>query len=97
MIAESYLPGARNHNGENIGLEPVWPYDLIGDKSPLFELAKRTYEHRLSSHTAGWSFDPIQAARLDMGSEVGAALIRSTEASARLREWLHRLQQHGPE
>jgi hypothetical protein len=83
MIAESYLPGARNHNGENIGLEPVWPYDLIGDKSPLFELAKRTYEHRLSSHTAGWSFDPIQAARLDMGSEVGAALIRSTEASAR--------------
>lgn len=83
MIAESYLPDARNHNGENIGLEPVWPYNLIGDTSPLFELAKRTYEHRLSNHGGGWSFDPIQAARLRMGNEVGAALIRSTENSAR--------------
>jgi alpha-L-fucosidase 2 len=83
MIAESYLPGAPNHNGENIGLEPVWPYDLIGDTSPLFELGKRSYEHRLTPNTAAWFFDPIQAARLDMKSEVGAALIRSTENSAR--------------
>lgn len=82
MIAESYLPGATNHNGENIGLEPVWPYDLIGDRSPLFALAKRTYEHRLSQRGGSWSFDPIQAARLDMGDEVGAALLRSTERSA---------------
>ncbi len=82
MIAESYLPGAPNHNGENIGLEPVWPYDLIGDVSPLFDLAKRSYEHRLNSHTAAWSFDPIQAARLGMKSEVGAALVRSTQNSA---------------
>ena len=83
MIAESYLPDSPNHNGENIGLEPVWPYDLIGDTSPLFELAKRTYEHRLSARGGGWSFDAIQAARLDMGNEVGAALLRSTEDSAR--------------
>ena len=82
MIAESYLPGAPDHNGENIGLETVWPYDLIGDTSPLFELAKRTYEHRLNPQTASWSFDPIHAARLDMGNEVGATLIRSTENSA---------------
>ncbi len=82
MIAESYLPGAPNHNGENIGLEPVWPYDLIGDTSPLFALAKRTYEHRLFSRGGSWSFDPIQAARLDMGDEVKAALLRSTEESA---------------
>lgn len=82
MIAESYLPGAKNHNGENIGLEPVWPYNLIGDRSPLFALARRTYEHRLSSRGGSWSFDPIQAARLDMGDEVGAALLRSTERSA---------------
>jgi hypothetical protein len=82
MIAESYLPGATNHNGENIGLEPVWPYDLIGDRSPLFALARRTYEHRLSQRGGSWSFDPIQAARLDMGDEVGAALLRSTERSA---------------
>lgn len=46
MIAESYLPDAKNHNGENIGLETVWPYDLIGDTSPLSPLAKRTFEHR---------------------------------------------------
>jgi hypothetical protein len=83
MIAESYLPGAQNHNGENIGLEPIWPYDIIGDTSPLFGLAKRTYEHRLSTRGGGWSFDAIQAARLDMGGEVGAALLRSTESSAR--------------
>jgi alpha-L-fucosidase 2 len=83
MIAESYLPDAPNHNGENIGLEPVWPYSVIGDTSPLFALAKRTYEHRLSSRGGYWSFDPIQAARLAMGNEVRAALLRSTENSAR--------------
>lgn len=82
MIAESYLPAAQNHNGENIGLEPVWPYDLIGDRSPLFALARRTYEHRLSQRGGAWSFDPIQAARLDMPDEVAAALLRSTERSA---------------
>jgi hypothetical protein len=83
MIAESYLPGAQNHNGENIGLEPIWPYDVIGDTAPLFDLAKRTYQHRLSSRGGAWSFDPIQAARLEMGDEVKAALLRSTENSAR--------------
>jgi alpha-L-fucosidase 2 len=82
VIAESYLPGATNHNGENTGLEPVWPYDLIGDESPLLDLAKRSYEHRLNSKTASWSFDPIQAARLGMKSEVGVTLVRSTENSA---------------
>lgn len=83
MIAESYVPGAPNHNGENIGLEPVWPYDLIGDTSPLFALAKRTYEHRLFNWAGAWSFDPIQAARLDMGEKVKSELLRSTETSAR--------------
>ena len=39
MIAESYLPAAQNHNGENIALEPIWPYNIIGDQSPLFALA----------------------------------------------------------
>jgi alpha-L-fucosidase 2 len=81
VIAESYLPGAKNHNGENIGLEPVWPYDLIGDTSPLFALARRTYEHRSFKAVADWSFDPIQAARLDMGNEVGSTLVTVTEHS----------------
>jgi hypothetical protein len=81
VIAESYLPGAENHNAENIGLEPVWPYSLVGDASPLFALARRTYEHRLFRGVADWSFDPIQAARLDLGSEVGKTLEQVTERS----------------
>jgi Glycosyl hydrolase family 95 catalytic domain len=81
MIAESYLPSAPNHNAENIGLEPVWPYDLIGDQSPLFALAKRTYEHRLFKEVADWSFDPIQAARLGLGSDVRSTLTSITEKS----------------
>ena len=81
VIAESYLPAAENHNSENIGLEPVWPYDLIGDTSPLFPLALRTYEHRLFKGVADWSFDPIQAARLHLGSEVGSILRLITERS----------------
>ena len=81
VIAESFLPAAENHNAENIGLEPVWPYDLIGDTSPLFALALRTYEHRLFKGVADWSFDPIQAARLHLGSEVGSTLRLITERS----------------
>jgi alpha-L-fucosidase 2 len=81
MIAESYLPNAPNHNAENIGLEPIWPYNLIGDQSPLFALARRTYEHRLFKAVADWSFDPIQAARLGLGSDVRSTLISVTERS----------------
>ena len=81
VIAESYQPDAHNQNAENIGLEPVWPYDLIGDTSPLFALAKRTYEHRLFSAVADWSFDPIQSARLGLGDEVKSTLVRITERS----------------
>jgi hypothetical protein len=81
VIAESYLPGAPIHNAENIGLEPVWPYDLIGDDSPMFELARRTYEHRPYVGVADWSFDPVQAARLGLGDEVRSTLLRVTERS----------------
>ena len=79
VIAESYEPNAPDHNVENIGLEPLWPYNLIGDTSPDFALARRTYEHRPSPITADWSFDPIQAARLHLGSEVGSTLLKLTE------------------
>ena len=81
VVAESYLPGATGHNAENIGLETVWPYDLIGDTSPLFALAQRTYAHRSFQAVADWSFDPIQAARLSLGDEVGSTLIKITERS----------------
>lgn len=79
MIADSYLPVAINHNNENIGLEPVWPYNLIGQDSPRFPLALRTYIHRPYRATADWSYDPIQAARLGLGKEVGETLASITE------------------
>ena len=75
----SYSPAAEIHNVENIGLEPVWPYDLIGDTSPLFELAKRTYTHRPYPINQDWSYDPIQAARLHLPDEVKSTLIQLTE------------------
>jgi hypothetical protein len=79
VIAESYEPGAEKHNIENLGLEPVWPYSLIGDSSPQFALARRTYAHRPNVSVVDWSFDPIQAARLGLGSEVATTLIATTE------------------
>ncbi|HLY42508.1 MAG TPA: hypothetical protein VKR52_14935 [Terracidiphilus sp.] len=79
VIGESWQPGAERHNVENIGLEPVWPYAIIGDTSPLFPMAVRTYEHRPFPVTADWSFDPVQAARLHLGSEVGSTLVALTE------------------
>jgi len=79
VIAVSYAPAAKNENVENIGLEPVWPYDLIGDTSPQFELAKRTYNHRPYPTNQDWSYDPIQAARLGMREEVASTLIKLTQ------------------
>jgi alpha-L-fucosidase 2 len=79
VIAESWQPGAEDHNVENIGLEPVWPYGLIGDESPMLALARRTYVHRPNVSAVDWSFDPIQAARLGLGSEVGSTLIETTK------------------
>jgi alpha-L-fucosidase 2 len=81
VIAESYRPAATIHNAENLGLEPVWPYDLIGDDSSLFDLAKRTYEYRPYKGVADWSFDPVQAARLGLGDEVRSMLLKVTESS----------------
>jgi alpha-L-fucosidase 2 len=79
VIAASYFPAENNSNVENIGLEPVWPYDLIGDTSPLFELARRTYLHRPYPTNQDWSYDPIQAARLGMRDEVRSTLIKLIE------------------
>ena len=83
VIATSYRPEAEIRNVENIGLEPVWPYSLIGDTSPLFALAQRTFRYRPNRGTIDWSFDPIQAARLHLGSEVSANLIQITKANQR--------------
>jgi alpha-L-fucosidase 2 len=79
VIAESYDPAAAAHNEENTGLEPVWPYSLIGDNSPMLALAKRTYATRPYPVHQDWSFDPVQAARLGLGDEVRSTLIALTE------------------
>ncbi len=79
VIADSYAPSASNHNSENIGLEPVWPWDVVGDTSPLFGLEQRTFAHRPFTDNNDWSFDPIDAARLQLGAQVSANLIALTE------------------
>jgi hypothetical protein len=79
VIAQSYDVSAPVHNTENIGLEPIWPYDLIGDNGALHDLAVRTYTHRPNKVENDWSFDPIQAARLGLAAEVKSTLIQLTE------------------
>jgi hypothetical protein len=80
IIANSYTPNALVHNGENIGLEPVWPYSLIGDDGPLHEVGVRTYFNRPNKYRSTWSADPVQAARLGLSSEVEKSLVLLTES-----------------
>ena len=79
VIVESHDRSARAHNEENLGLEPVWPYGLIGDDSPMLVLAKATYATRPFPVHQDWSFDPAQAARLGLRDEVRSTLIALTE------------------
>jgi hypothetical protein len=78
VIAESYDPAAQAHNEENIGLEPVWPYNLIADDSPQVALARATFATRPYPVHQDWSFDPVQAARLGLSDEVRSTLIALT-------------------
>ena len=80
MIGMSTQPAATLHNSENLGLEPVWPYDLIGDNSgSLTQLAIRTFTNRDNKTNVDWNFDPIQAARLGLANDVASTLITNTE------------------
>ncbi|HEX4704990.1 MAG TPA: hypothetical protein VH352_22870 [Pseudonocardiaceae bacterium] len=80
VIADSFQPSAQLRNGENIGLEPVWPYGDITDNSGgLTTLADRTYTFRPNKTNPDWSFDAVDAARLDMPSEVAADLNSITQ------------------
>ena len=76
VLATSYEPAAPQHNVENLGLEPVWPYGLIGEGSAL---GLRTFNDRPYPINQDWSFDPIQAARLGLGEDVGSTLKALTE------------------
>lgn len=77
VFAISYQPSADQHNAENLDLEAVWPYDLIGDEGTYSDLAKRTYTHRMFVNAGDWTFDAVDAARLGLGDEVSADLSRS--------------------
>jgi alpha-L-fucosidase 2 len=79
VIANSYYPDAIAHNEENIGLEPVWPYSLIGDDGPLHAIGVNTYMRRPNKSAADWSADPVQAARLGLSDEMKSALEAITE------------------
>ncbi|WP_331764594.1 ricin-type beta-trefoil lectin domain protein [Streptomyces anthocyanicus] len=75
VIAVSAEPTAQTHNSENLDLEPVWPYGLIGDSGTLHTLAARTFDNRLYPNDADWSFDALQAARLGMADAVKEGLL----------------------
>lgn len=78
-IAQSYDQSAPIHNSENLGLEPVWPYGLIGDNGDLHSLGVRTFRSRPNKMQNDWSYDPLDAARLGLASDVKATLKALTE------------------
>jgi hypothetical protein len=80
VIGISYQPTAKRNNNENLDLEAVWPYNLIGDQGPNTALATRTYKSRLYVNYNDWSYDAVHAARLDLGSEVATDLTRLAQS-----------------
>jgi hypothetical protein len=74
VFAYSYEPAASYHNSENLDLEPVWPYDLVGDASPLYDVAKLSYTARRNHNSNTWTYDPLDAARLDLRDQVAQTL-----------------------
>jgi hypothetical protein len=80
VFAISYQPAAPKHNSENLDLEAVWPYGLIGDVGDSTALAQRTYAQRMFVHSADWSFDALHAARLGLASEVATDLVTVTQS-----------------
>ncbi len=79
VIGMSYQQAAKTHNVENLGLEPVWPFGLIGDSGQFSDVAKRTFTDRPNKQTNDWSFDPIDAARLGFADDMQSTLIGLTE------------------
>ncbi|WP_371780495.1 Ig-like domain-containing protein [Streptosporangium subroseum] len=80
VLAISYEPAAARRNGENIELEPLWPWNTVSDQDPnLFALEQRSYAHRPNKGGNDWSMDAIHAARLQNPAEVRSNLISITE------------------
>ncbi len=81
MIAISYQPAATRHNGENIELEPLWPWDDVTDQdTDLFALEQRSYTNRPNVGGNDWSYDAIDAARLEQPSQVQSDLVSLIES-----------------
>jgi hypothetical protein len=84
VVADSYQPSAAIENSENIGLEPVWPWGVVGDDTNvggdnLTALEERTFAARPNVDANDWSFDAVDAARLDDASAVESNLVSVTE------------------
>jgi hypothetical protein len=71
MFAMSIDPTAQNHNNENLGLELLYPYNLLSlnSSASLLAVANRTYEHRTFVNYNTWTYDPLDAARLGRPSD----------------------------
>jgi hypothetical protein len=71
MLYLSIDPTAAGHNVENLGLETLYPYNLIGlnSSSSLMALENRTYDHRSFVNSNTWSYDALDAARLGRASD----------------------------
>jgi hypothetical protein len=81
MIAISYQPAAQRNNGENIELEPLWPWDGVTDQdATLFALEQRSYANRPNKGGNDWSYDAVDAARLEQPAQVESDLVSLTES-----------------
>jgi alpha-L-fucosidase 2 len=81
VIGPSYKPDKKRENVENIGLEPVWPYEVIRLNQPRYlALARRTFSYRVTRDRQDWSYDAVDAARLGLASSVRRNLIAVTKA-----------------
>jgi hypothetical protein len=79
MIAISYEPAAQRRNGENIELEPLWPWNQVTDQNAaMYALEQRSYANRPNKGGNDWSFDAVDAARLGLASQVESNLISLT-------------------
>jgi hypothetical protein len=79
IFAYSAEPTVEKHNVENLDLEPVWPFSVVGDASGDFAVARRTYMQRAYRNQRDWTYDAVHAARLGLGDEVASTLAAGIE------------------
>ena len=83
VLGFSSIPARGYHNVENLDLEPRLALQPNRRPSPLFELARTTYGSRLFRNGQLLDLRPLDAARLDLASEVAATLKASASAAGR--------------